>query len=441
MNRQQVITIFQGLPPKRRMVLEKFLQGHNKAKIVCDLDTTEDNVNQYLRKLYKDFGINDQIGMNDRKLPHLLTLIRNAVPDIVELIKEGALIVFNGSSEAEQPPLEEQTTTTSLYVERPPIEQRCYDLIRQPGSLIRLKAPSKMGKTWLMQEILQKAERYNYRQVLLDLSQANEEIFFSLDKFLHWFCNNVNLQLQLPNQIDYEWDEKLGSNPNCTNYFEKCLLAQIDHNSALVLGLDNVDRVFPYFQIASPFFSLLRYWYEQARIHKIWSKFRLVIAYSTDVYIPLDIYESPFNVGTEFELRPFENTEVIELVKQHGLALSQTDVIALINLVGGNPRLLNKAIVELKNSPPTTLEDLLKQAHTLSGIYSNHLLNLLEKLKQFPELATAMKKVVDGTTNSVSVQLEPKQVSQLKRMGLVHIEGNNVQSSCELYRLYFLKHL
>ncbi|OUL30739.1 AAA-like domain-containing protein [Nostoc sp. 106C] len=440
MNREQVITKFKELPLKRRMVLEKVLQNDLNEKIMCDLQIADDALSQHLRLLYKDFGITNGMGERSRKRHQLINLIRNAVPDIIELIKEGTLIVLKESSGAEQPPLEEQTTKTSLYVERPPIEQRCYDLIKQPGSLIRIKAPSKMGKTWLMQEILQQAESYNYRQVLLDLSQANEDIFSTADKFLPWFCNSVNSQLQLRNQIDYEWDEKLGSNPNCTNYFEKCLLAQIDH-SAFVLGLDNVDRVFPYFQIASPFFSLLRYWYEQARIHKIWSKFRLVIAYSTDVYIPLEIYESPFNVGTEFELRPFENTEVIELVKQHGLALSQTDVIALINLVGGNPRLLNKAIVELKNSPQTTLEDLLKQAHTFSGIYSNHLLNLLEKLKQHTELATAMKKVINGATNSVSVQLEPKQVSQLKRMGLVHIEDNNAKPSCELYRMYFQEHL
>ncbi|WP_332990741.1 AAA-like domain-containing protein [Scytonema sp. PRP1] len=131
----------------------------------------------------------------------------------------------------------------------------------------------------------------------------------------------------------------------------------------------------------------------------------------------------------------------MELVERHGLALNPSDIKALISLVGGHPWLLTKALSELKNYQDTTLEELLKQAHTPFGIYSNHLLNLLEKLKQYTELATAMKKVINGATNSVLVQLEPKQMSQLKRMGLVHIEDNNVKPSCELYRLYFQEHL
>jgi AAA-like domain/Sigma-70, region 4 len=437
-NRQKLIIKFNELPPRRRMVLEKFLQGYSKAQIACELETTDDNLNQHLRQLYRDFGITNEIG--ERKLHHLLTLIKNNVPDISEFIGRGTPVAANGCNGTSELTFPEHISK-SLYVERPPIEQYCYDLIKQPGSFIRIKAPSKMGKTWLMQGILQKAEKYNYQQVRLNLWLADEEIFSSLDKFLQWFCNNVALQLQLPTQIDYEWDEKLGSNLNCTNYFEKCLLAQIDHSSALVLGLDHVDHVFPYSTIASSFFCLLRYWYEMARTDKIWSKLRLIINYSIDIDIPLGIYECPFNFGRKFELRPFGHTEVIELVKQHEIALSKTDIMALINLVDGHPWLLNEALLKLKNSPETNLEELLEQAYMFSGIYSNHLLNLLEKLKQHPDLATAMKKVVDAATDSVSVQLEPKYVYQLKCMGLVRVEGNNVKPFCELYRLYFLEHL
>lgn len=38
----------------------------------------------------------------------------------------------------------------SHYVERPPIESRCYETILQSGSLIRIKAPKRMGKTLLI---------------------------------------------------------------------------------------------------------------------------------------------------------------------------------------------------------------------------------------------------------------------------------------------------
>lgn len=436
-NRQKFIVKFNELPPRRRMVLEKFLQGYSKAQIACELETTDDNINQHLRQLYRNFGITNEI--RERKLHHLLTLIKNILPNVSELIATETPVVANGCSLISEPTRTEHVPK-SLYVERPPIEQQCYDLIKQPGSLIRIKAPSKMGKTWLMQEILKKAQKYNYQQASLNLWLADEEIFSSLDKFLQWFCNNVALQLQLSTQVNYEWDEKLGSSLNCTNYFEKCILAQIDNSSALVLGLDNIDQVFLYSTIASSFFSLLRHWYEMARTDETWRKLRLIINYSIDIDISRKIYESPFNFGHKFELRLFRQIEVIELVKQHEIALSQTGIMALINLVDGHPWLLNEALLKLKNSPEN-LEEILEQAYTCSGIYSNHLLNLLEKLKQHSELATAMKKVVDAATDSVLVQLEPKHVYQLKCMGLVLVKGNNVKPFCELYRLYFLEHL
>lgn len=437
MNKQKFIAKFKELPPRRRMVLEKFLQGYTKAQIACELETTDDNINQHLRQLYRNFGITNETG--ERKLHHLLTLTQNILSNIPDLIASGTPVVAGGCSLISEPTRTEHVQK-SLYIERPPIEQQCYDLIKQPGSLIRIKAPSKMGKTWLMQEILKKAEKYNYQQVSLNFWLADEEIFSSLDKFLQWFCNNVALQLQLHSQVNYEWDEKLGSSLNCTNFFEKSILAQIDNSSALVLGLDNIDHVFLYSTIASSFFSLLRHWYEMARTDKTWSKLRLIINYSIDIDIPRKIYESPFNFGRKFELRTFGYTEVIELAKHYEIALSPISIMALINLVDGHPWLLNEALLKLKNSPEN-LESILEQAYTFSGIYSNHLLNLLENLKQHPELATAMKKIVEAATDSVSVQLEPKHVYQLKCMGLVLVNGNNVKPFCELYRLYFLEHL
>ena len=46
-----------------------------------------------------------------------------------------------------------------FYIERPPIEARCYEQIAQPGALIRIKAPRQMGKSSLLARILHKAEQ------------------------------------------------------------------------------------------------------------------------------------------------------------------------------------------------------------------------------------------------------------------------------------------
>lgn len=68
------------------------------------------------------------------------------------------------------------------------------------------------------------------------------------------------------------------------------------------------------------------------------------------------------------------------------------------------------------------------------GIYSNHLCYLLWKLKEYPELATAMKRVVRHPSPS---EIEPLEAFKLKSMGLVKISNQQVRPSCGLYRQYF----
>ncbi|GGA41752.1 hypothetical protein CYANOKiyG1_60260 [Okeania sp. KiyG1] len=41
-----------------------------------------------------------------------------------------------------------------IYIERQPIESICYQTILQPGALIPIKAPCKMGKTLLLNQIV-----------------------------------------------------------------------------------------------------------------------------------------------------------------------------------------------------------------------------------------------------------------------------------------------
>jgi len=83
---------------------------------------------------------------------------------------------------------EETETAVSEYMERPPIESRCNETILQPGSLLRIKAPKRMGKTWLIDRILAQATKQKYRTVNLSLLLADGSVLSSLDKFLRWFC-------------------------------------------------------------------------------------------------------------------------------------------------------------------------------------------------------------------------------------------------------------
>lgn len=336
--------------------------------------------------------------------------------------------------------LEDQDNPTSnFYVERPPIESVCYQEILQPGALIRIKAPQQMGKTWLMEKLLEQVALQGYRTVSLSLKLADSRIHFTnLDKFLRWFCTNVSRQLGLPSQLDDYWEEEgLGSKVSCTTYFEEYLLEQAE--TPLFLCLDDVDLVFPYPEIYEDFFALLRSWHEKAKSRKkLWTRLRLVVIHSTEVYIRLHLNESPFNVGVPIELLEFSQQQVQDLAKQHGLDWDAALVKQLMKLVEGHPYLVQQALTHLKTHPNTTLDKLLATASTESGIYGNHLRQHLLNLQQHPELDSALKKVVTATG---SLRLEPMQAYKLHSMGLVKLQGNEVKPRCNLYKQYFCDRL
>lgn len=177
---------------------------------------------------------------------------------------------------------------STFYVERPPIEQRCYAEIVKPGCLIRIKAPRQMGKTSLMVRILQQAAQAGSRTVCLSLQLADQETFETLDRFLQWFCANVSLQLQLPDRLDAYWKSKrFGSKVSCKTYFEQYLLPEL--GQPLTLAIDEVDRLFEHPTLYQDFFGLLRVLHEEGKRSEIWQQFRLVVVHSTEVYVPMDV--------------------------------------------------------------------------------------------------------------------------------------------------------
>jgi class 3 adenylate cyclase len=324
---------------------------------------------------------------------------------------------------------------SAFYVERPPIEQLGYESILQPGALIRIKAPKQMGKTSLMARLLASARAKGYKSVTLSFQLADAKVFSDLSRFLQWFCAIITRSLGLPNQLAEYWDDIFGSNYNCTDYFENYLLATID--TPVVLALDEVDVVFNYPEIATDFFGLLRAWYEKAKYgddsSDVWQKLRLVVVHSTEVYIPLNINQSPFNVGLSLELPEFTTKQVQDLAHRYELNWTPQQVEQLMALIGGNPYLVQRALHHI-SCEDIAIEELLETAVAEDGIYSDYLRRQLWNLKQYPELVSALSRVVMSQS---SVELEPVQAFQLQSMGLVRGQNQRLMPSCALYRQYF----
>jgi hypothetical protein len=324
---------------------------------------------------------------------------------------------------------------SAFYIKRVPYEAQCYKEILQPGTLIRIKAPRQMGKTSLMSRILDQARDQGYRTVPLSFQHADVSVFSSLNQLLQWFCGKVARKLRLPHQIDQYWTDIYGNKDNCTMYFEDHLLSDIE--SPLVLGLDEVDRIFQYPNIADDFFGLLRAWYEEAGYggsdSTLWEKLRLVVVHSTEVYIPLDVNQSPFNVGLPIELLEFNSDQVLDLTQRHRLNWQMDEVNQLMAIVGGHPYLVRLALYHLAQQR-LTLPELLAIAPTEAGIYGDHLRRHLWNLKQHTALATEFSRVVSSDS---PVEVESVLAFKLHSLGLVHLRGNEVTPRFDLYRQYF----
>ncbi|MBD1913161.1 MULTISPECIES: AAA-like domain-containing protein [unclassified Leptolyngbya] len=419
--------VFEELTPKQRKVLQRFLAAETDEAIASALYLEPSTIRRHIANICKAFGLNNAEGEHYSYRDELIELFAHHRPELVnpELVYRGKLanLEFPGS------PL---TLKSPFYVERPPIEEQCLQEICKPGSLVRIRAPQYMGKTSLLHRILARASEMNYATVRLNLRQAEAAVAADLDTFLRWFCVNLSRKLNLPGQLDEYWDgDRFGSLVSCTTYFQSCILEQLHQN--LVLGLDEVDWLFEFPPVAQGFFALLRSWHEEANNLDIWQRLRLVVAHSTEVYISLNLNQSPFNVGLPIRLPELSLIQVQGLAKQYGWHSSTQAVQSLVSMVGGHPYLLQLAFYHLQQGMP--LEHLLQTAPTQAGIYRDHLRRHWQMLQDHPELQTALDLAMVEESRGIS--LDPVLAYKLESSGLIKLEGNQARLSCELYRQYF----
>lgn len=318
-----------------------------------------------------------------------------------------------------------------LYIDRPPIESECYQTIVKPGALIRIKSPRQMGKTSLLQRILYQAKEQGYQTAYLNFQSADGSSLTNIDELLQWFCGEITNELNLEDRLGEYWKGVLGSKNKSTKYFQRYLLS--DSDLPLVLGLDEVDQIFQHSEIATDFFGLLRAWHERGKNEEIWKKLRLVISHSQEVYIPLNINQSPFNVGLPIELPELNQRQVTDLVNRHQLNLSNQEICDLMEMVGGHPYLVRVALYQIARGR-ITLDGLLKVAPTEEGPYYDHLRRHLVNLEKDAQLAATIRQVINSEK---PIEIHTGEAFKLRSMGLIKFQGNAVIPLCGLYRQYF----
>lgn len=173
----------------------------------------------------------------------------------MEGIDEADTPVLLQKKSGSKPTVEEFDPNADFHVVLPD-EAKCNEEIQKAGALIRMKSPNNMGKTVLMNRVLDGGKELGYRVASLNLDQTNQKFFDDIDLFMQWFCASVGKQLGVRVKVKEIWDDIFGANDNCTDYFENYLLK--DDQTPIVLAIDNFDRVFKYPDIETDFCGLLR---------------------------------------------------------------------------------------------------------------------------------------------------------------------------------------
>ena len=455
----------EALTPRQRSVLKEFLQGKTDEAIAQSLFLEASTIRRHLSNICKVFGLRSESGERYSHRDELVDLFIQYKPDWInpnhELLKRPNLSAITDQCSSLSSPetitpqtiqgsahvsLSSQVSidfpgtplslTSPLYVERSPIEARCYQEIRKPGALIRIRAPRRMGKTSLLHRILAHAKTQGCEPITINFRQADFQQLTNLDQLLQWFCVLISQRIGIKPLLDDYWDrDRFGSIVSATAYVQGHILQpRLDKGPAIVLALEEVDCLFDHPPLAQGFFSMLRGWHEEAKNLDSWQRLRLVVVHSTEVYIPLDIHQSPFNVGLPIQLPSFTADQMQALAVQYGLSSPNPLLSSLLPLVGGHPYLTQLAFYHLTQDN-LTLGELVNTASTQSGIYSSHLRRTWDLLNAVPELWTALQTVLQAMPEGI--RLDPIQSYKLESMGLITLTGNTAHVSCGLYEQYF----
>ncbi|HAT77544.1 MAG TPA: hypothetical protein DCS19_12140 [Flavobacterium sp.] len=335
----------------------------------------------------------------------------------------------------------DKKSKTDFYIERPPVEAKCYQELLNLGALIRITSPNKTGKSLLLNRILDYSERQGYESVILNFEEADSEILNDHKSLLQWFCTSLSDELQLEDQLTDQWKDRFGKNKNTTNYLQNYLLA--NRSIPLVLVLEKVDLVFEQASYNNDFCMLLRSWHDTAqrngRSSPIWQNLRLIIVHSTEVYASLNIHSSPLSgAGLPVTLPDFTLEQVQTLAQHYQLtSLNNSDFEELMLMFGGYPYLIQTAFAFLKTQE-FSLKQLLEIYPTEQSPFISQLREILGILQKCPELAQAYREVL---SQNQPVRLSTNETFKLESLGLVRVKNNECKPRCDLYRQYFTRNL
>jgi hypothetical protein len=339
------------------------------------------------------------------------------------------------ASRALEPPGGAMPLNSRYYIERP-TDAEFHAAIKRRDSIVLIEGARQMGKTSLLSRGLQRARKDGVKVTCTDFQKLNAGELTSLESFF------ITLGTALANQLNLEkfpedvWRPKSGPNQNFESYMRREVLASV--RGGLIWALDEVDRLFTC-AFGSEVFGLFRSWHNARALdpESPWHALTMVICYATEAHLFItDLNQSPFNVGTRVRLQDFDRTQVSRLNELYGNPLHASDFEGFLNLVGGQPYLVRRALHEMVERR-RTFEELARIAPTEEGPFADHLKRFLVLLSR-NEAALQFLRALLANRPAVDAKL----FYRLRAAGLLKGETPaNAAFRCDLYARYLRTHL
>lgn len=323
-------------------------------------------------------------------------------------------------------------TASDFYIERD-CDRIALSVIQRQGITMTIKGPRQMGKSSLLNRVMEAATAVGKQVAFLDFQLFDRAALEDPDEFYQQFCFWLTDELEMDDEVEAYWKRPLGNSQRCTRYVSRHILKNLEQ--PLVLAMDEVERIFD-MPCRDDFFSMLRSWHNQRATKKIWKQLDLTFVTSTEPYqLISDLNQSPFNVGENLRLQDFDAQQVHQLNERHGSPLTAVEEQRLMRLVNGHPYLVRKALY-LVASDRMTAQELFANAREEGGPFGDHLKYHLFRMYGNKELVKAFLRILKEQVCNDEVMY-----FRLHGAGLVNREGQSVFPRCQLYANYFGEHL
>lgn len=348
------------------------------------------------------------------------------------------------SEEPKPPPAEKQLEPVGGAVspDSPFYAERASDIefskaLHANESIILVKGPRQMGKTSLIGRGAKQVAGLGWRQVSTDFQKLSSTQLASDEAFYKPLAATLARQLKVKYDFAEEWIDVFGANMNMDNFIRTLLE---ESNQPLVWFIDEGDKLFGV-PFASDFFGLVRSWHNSRATEPAgpWSRLTVVIAYATEAHLFIqDLNQSPFNVGRQIPLQPFNLDQFWDLNDRYGRPIrSRSEAETLHCLVGGQPFLTRRALDVLARGQ-MDLPTMFATSDRDDGAFGDHLKRILISVTQLPSVLEALKQSM--TQPDMTPQTDG--FHRLLSAGVLkQTFDNRVVLACDLYCKYLGSHL